>query len=108
VRAVNVEIMRRMSEAEWGRKFRHPEFGHLPIRTLVEHIADHDLAHFRQINGNVTEPFRFHEVKGGAWALAAGRRPKGLLLRGCGGLKALLFATTFPVRRRASAGTLHR
>jgi hypothetical protein len=51
VRAVNVEIMRRMTEAEWGRKFRHREFGHLPIRTLIEHIADHDLAHLRQING---------------------------------------------------------
>ena len=51
VRAVNVEIMRRMSEAEWERKFRHREFGHVPIRTLVEHIADHDLAHIRQIRG---------------------------------------------------------
>jgi hypothetical protein len=51
VRAVNVEIMRRMSEAEWERKFRHREFGHLPIRTLIEHIADHDLAHIRQIRG---------------------------------------------------------
>src|SRR5512132_669931 len=49
VRAVNVEIMRRMSEAEWERKFRHREFGHMPIRTLIEHIADHDLAHIRQI-----------------------------------------------------------
>ena len=51
VRAVNVEIMRRMTDGEWGRKFRHREFGHLPIRTLIEHIADHDLAHLRQING---------------------------------------------------------
>lgn len=51
VRAVNVEIMRRMTEAEWARRFRHREFGQLPIRTLVEHIADHDLAHIRQIHG---------------------------------------------------------
>ena len=51
VRAVNVEIMRRMTEAEWDRTFRHREFGHLPIRTLVEHISDHDLAHQRQIRG---------------------------------------------------------
>lgn len=51
VRAVNVEIMRRMTDAEWGRRFRHPEFGHLPIRALIEHIADHDLAHLRQIRG---------------------------------------------------------
>lgn len=51
VRAVNVEIMRRMTGAEWDRKFRHPEFGHLPIRELIEHISDHDLAHLRQIRG---------------------------------------------------------
>ena len=51
VRAVNVEVMRRMTEAEWGRRFRHREFGHLPIRTLIEHISDHDLAHLRQIRG---------------------------------------------------------
>lgn len=49
VRAVTVEIMRGMTDEEWERKFRHPEFGHLPIRSLVEHIADHDLAHLRQI-----------------------------------------------------------
>ncbi len=52
VRVVNVEIMRRMTESEWDRKFRHPEFGHLPIRALVEHISDHDLAHIRQIEGD--------------------------------------------------------
>ena len=51
LRAVNVEIMRRMTEAEWGRKFRHPEFGTVPIRVLIEHISDHDLAHLRQIKG---------------------------------------------------------
>jgi hypothetical protein len=51
VRAVNVEIMRRMTDAEWKRRFRHPEFGHLPIRALIEHISDHDLAHLRQIEG---------------------------------------------------------
>ncbi|HET8944166.1 MAG TPA: DinB family protein [Dehalococcoidia bacterium] len=51
VRAVNVEIMRRMTEAEWVRRFRHREFGDLPIQTLIEHIADHDLAHLRQLRG---------------------------------------------------------
>ena len=51
VRAINVEIMRRMTEVEWARRFRHREFGYLPIRTLIEHISDHDLAHLRQIRG---------------------------------------------------------
>jgi hypothetical protein len=51
LRAVNVEIMRRMTEKEWARKFRHPEFGNVPIRVLIEHISDHDLAHLRQIQG---------------------------------------------------------
>jgi hypothetical protein len=63
VRSVNVEIMLRMSEAEWGRKFRHREFGHLPVRTLVEHIADHDLAHLRQINGTHRNFSRFHGLR---------------------------------------------
>lgn len=51
VRAVNVEIMRRMTDADWARKFRHPEFGHLSMRALVDHISDHDLAHLRQLRG---------------------------------------------------------
>lgn len=51
LRAVNVEIMRRMTSGDWARKFRHREFGNVPIRVLIEHISDHDLAHLRQIKG---------------------------------------------------------
>ncbi len=51
LRTVNVEIMRRMTEVDWSRKFRHREFGTVPIRVLIEHISDHDLAHLRQIKG---------------------------------------------------------
>ena len=52
LRAVNVEILRRLSEAEWERRFRHPEFGHQTLRTLMRHEADHDLAHLRQIKAS--------------------------------------------------------
>lgn len=48
-RALNVEILGRLSEDGWERTFRHPEFGPGTLRALVEHYADHDLAHLRQI-----------------------------------------------------------
>ena len=48
-RAANVEVLSRLSEGEWERRFRHREFGVQPLRVLVRHIADHDLEHLRQI-----------------------------------------------------------
>ena len=48
-RAANVELLSRLSEGEWERRFRHREFGVQPLRVLVRHIADHDLEHLRQI-----------------------------------------------------------
>jgi len=49
LRAVNVEILSRLSKSEWKRRFRHPEFGDQTLRALMRHEADHDLAHLRQI-----------------------------------------------------------
>jgi hypothetical protein len=51
-RQLNLEVLRRAGEAGMERLYRHPEFGDRPLRTLVEHIADHDLAHLRQIQGD--------------------------------------------------------
>ncbi len=48
-RAANVEILARLSEDGWERRFKHPEFGPASLRTLVRHISDHDLAHLTQI-----------------------------------------------------------
>ena len=50
-RQLNLELLRRVGEAGMARIFRHPEFGEQPISVLVTHIADHDLAHLRQIRG---------------------------------------------------------
>ncbi|HUF53580.1 MAG TPA: DinB family protein [Dehalococcoidia bacterium] len=50
-RQLNLEILRRAGEPGIQRIYRHPEFGERPLRILVEHIADHDLAHLRQIRG---------------------------------------------------------
>ncbi len=50
-RAANVEILGRLSEEGWERRFRHPEFGPASLRTLVRHISDHDLAHLTQVRG---------------------------------------------------------
>ncbi len=51
LRAANVEILARLSEEGWERRFRHPEFGPASLRTLARHISDHDLAHLAQIQG---------------------------------------------------------
>lgn len=51
-RAVNVELLRGLSDAEWLRRFRHREFGTHPLRVLVRHIADHDIEHLRQIQAS--------------------------------------------------------
>ncbi len=48
-RAANVEILARLSEDGWERRFKHPEFGLASLRPLVRHISDHDLAHLTQI-----------------------------------------------------------
>lgn len=50
-RQANLELLRMAGEAALDREFKHPEFGSRPLRTLVEHISDHDLAHLRQIRG---------------------------------------------------------
>jgi hypothetical protein len=50
-RSLNLELLRRAGEPGLDRIYRHPEFGERPIRILVQHIADHDIAHLRQIQG---------------------------------------------------------
>lgn len=50
-RQLNLELLRRAGEAGMARIFRHPEFGEQPLSVLITHIADHDLAHLRQIRG---------------------------------------------------------
>ena len=51
-RAANVEILAWLSEADWERGYRHPEFGRQSLRTLSRHKSDHDLAHLRQIRAH--------------------------------------------------------
>ena len=50
-RQLNLELLRRAGDAGMARIFRHPEFGEQPLSVLITHIADHDLAHLRQIRG---------------------------------------------------------
>ena len=50
-RAANVEILVRLPDEGWQRRFKHAEFGPASLRTLVRHISDHDLAHLTQIRG---------------------------------------------------------
>jgi hypothetical protein len=50
-RQSNLELLREAGEAGLERGYRHPEFGNRPLRALIEHIADHDVTHLRQIRG---------------------------------------------------------
>lgn len=50
-RQSNLELLRAAGAEGLQRPFRHPDFGNRPLRTLLEHISDHDLAHLRQIRG---------------------------------------------------------
>ncbi len=50
-RQSNLELLRAAGNAGMERGYRHPEFGNRPLRTLIEHIADHDIVHLKQIRG---------------------------------------------------------
>jgi hypothetical protein len=50
-RQSNLELLRLAGEDGLERRYSHPEFGNRPIRVFVEHIADHDVLHLRQIRG---------------------------------------------------------
>jgi hypothetical protein len=51
-RQSNLELLRAAGDAGLQRGYRHPEFGNRPLRILIEHIADHDIAHLKQIRGD--------------------------------------------------------
>ncbi|MEO8456275.1 MAG: DinB family protein [Chloroflexota bacterium] len=50
-RQSNLELLRLAGDTALERGYRHPEFGNRPLRTLIEHIADHDIAHLKQVRG---------------------------------------------------------
>jgi hypothetical protein len=50
-RQSNVELLRLAGDAALERGYRHPQFGERPLRTLIEHISDHDVLHLRQVRG---------------------------------------------------------
>ncbi len=50
-RQANLELLRFAGDAGLERKYHHPEFGHRPLSVLIEHIADHDVAHLHQVRG---------------------------------------------------------
>jgi hypothetical protein len=48
-RAANIELLRLAGDAGQARTYQHPDLGQLTLRILIDHTADHDLAHLRQI-----------------------------------------------------------
>jgi uncharacterized damage-inducible protein DinB len=49
LRAANVEQVRRLTPAQRSAAGRHPEYGRLRVREMLEHWAEHDLIHREQI-----------------------------------------------------------
>ena len=49
LRAANVEQVRRRTPAQRSAAGRHPEYGRLRVREMLEHWAEHDLIHREQI-----------------------------------------------------------
>jgi DinB superfamily len=50
-RAANLELLRLAGDTGLARTYKHPDFGRLTLAILMNHTADHDLAHLRQITG---------------------------------------------------------
>jgi uncharacterized damage-inducible protein DinB len=49
LRAANVDQVRRMSPRQRQAAGRHPEYGRLRVQQILDHWAEHDLAHLEQI-----------------------------------------------------------
>jgi DinB family protein len=49
LRRSNLRLLRRATEADWGRVMRHAERGDEPLEKMVRLYAGHDLVHLRQI-----------------------------------------------------------
>jgi hypothetical protein len=50
-RQSNLELLKFAGDAGLDRKYNHAQFGHRPLREFLEHIADHDIMHLKQIRG---------------------------------------------------------
>jgi hypothetical protein len=55
-RAANLELVRMAGEAALARSYHHPELGARTLGILIDHTADHDLAHLRQIRAVAASP----------------------------------------------------
>jgi uncharacterized damage-inducible protein DinB len=53
LRAANVEQVRRFTPAQRAAAGRHPEYGRLRVRQMLEHWAEHDLNHLAQIRATL-------------------------------------------------------
>jgi DinB superfamily len=53
LRAANVEQVRRFTPAQRAAAGRHPEYGRLRVREMLEHWAEHDLNHLAQIRATL-------------------------------------------------------
>lgn len=50
-RQANLELLRLAGQSALARKYHQPQYGTLTLGELIEHKADHDIAHLKQIRG---------------------------------------------------------
>jgi hypothetical protein len=50
-RQANLELLRFAGDAGLERRYTQPEYGNQSLGVLIEHIADHDVVHLRQVRG---------------------------------------------------------
>jgi DinB superfamily len=50
-RRANLELLRMAGEQRLERAYRHPAYGRMTLRSLVEHTTHHDREHLLQVSG---------------------------------------------------------
>ncbi len=49
LRGANLNLLKNVPKAAWGKSGKHPEYGKLTLRQIVTHIAEHDRNHVAQV-----------------------------------------------------------
>lgn len=52
-RAASLNILAFLTDAQWERTAYHPEEGEMTAESWVQHWAEHDIVHLRQIESNI-------------------------------------------------------
>lgn len=48
LRKLNLQMWRKLTDAQWSRTFTHPDFGELSVQWIAAQLAGHDIHHLKQ------------------------------------------------------------